>query len=83
MNKKAEVIFIRRSAIHQLGIGLIVLATFVSLVGIGVLINSDALQWVGAFLALVAVFMRAAKANKSMTIAEARQYLDELEKSNA
>jgi amino acid permease len=56
-------------------------ALFGSLIGIGVLLESVALQWVGAIIGFLTIFVKAATARKShtMTIAQARKRLDELE----
>lgn len=54
-------------------------ATIVSLIGIGVLLDSSAMQWIGGLLGMITISVRAAGKTKPMTIAEARAKLDELE----
>lgn len=49
-----------------------------SLVGIGIWLNSNSLQWIGGFFAIMAVSSRALGKWKRMTIAEARQFLETL-----
>lgn len=57
------------------------LAMFVMLIGIGIWIGSAPLQWVGAFIGIVAIYARAANAHKFVSISEARKRLDEIEGS--
>jgi hypothetical protein len=57
-------------------------ALLFGLIGLGVFVDSAAMQWAGfvvAFLALVGMAATAEKRNKGLTIAEARKRLDELE----
>lgn len=61
-------------------------STYVSTVGIigtGVLLQSSAMQWVGAFLAMVIIASKtlATGAKYKMTTIEARKVLDELDKT--
>lgn len=54
---------------------------FVALIGIGILLDSAAMQWVGAILGFLFIgihAIRLAKDNR-MTIPEARKRLDEIE----
>jgi uncharacterized iron-regulated membrane protein len=56
-------------------------AGFIALIGIGVLLDSTAMQWTGAvlgFLVIIGRMMRVFKDSR-VTIAEARKRLDELE----
>ena len=57
------------------------LALFVALIGIGVFLESTAMQWIGAIVGFVAIVGRASKTHNDarMTIAEAREFLDKLE----
>lgn len=56
-------------------------AMFVALIGIGVLLDSSALQWTGAMLGFLAIVARSSKVQSDarMTIRQAREYLDKLE----
>lgn len=54
-------------------------ALFVSLIGLGILTGSSALQWVGAIIGFITIGIRSSGRTHLMTIAEARQKLDEIE----
>lgn len=54
---------------------------FVGLIGIGWLLDSSAMQWVGAFVGFVTILTTAKKLGQRMTVAEARRKLDEIEQS--
>jgi len=56
-------------------------ALFFSLIGIGVLLQSVALQWVGAIIGFIVVGTRASMIRRCFTIPDARKRLDELEAS--
>ncbi len=51
-------------------------------VGIGWVIGSSALQWMGAFVWIVFVASQASTKSQRMTISEARKWLDDLEAGN-
>lgn len=57
--------------------------TLLSMVGIGWLIDSAALQWIGGMMWILFTLARVSKAatDRRMTISEAREYLDKLESS--
>lgn len=52
---------------------------FLALIGIGILLQSVALQWVGAIIGFIVVGTRASMIRKCFTIPDARKRLDELE----
>lgn len=57
-------------------------ATGLAMCGVGIFLDSGALQWIGGILALLLIFSQAARVsgkNNRMTIAQARAWLDELE----
>lgn len=55
-------------------------ALFACLIGVGVVLDSSAMQWTGAMIGFITVFARAASSrSESMTISEARAFLDALE----
>lgn len=54
---------------------------FVGLIGIGWLLDSSAMQLVGAFVGFVTILTTAKKLGQRMTVAEARRKLDEIEQS--
>lgn len=59
-----------------------VLALFVSLIGIGVALESDAMQWAGAVIGFLVIIGRSSGHRKELTIQRAREYLDKLEDTN-
>lgn len=57
-------------------------ATVFAMCGVGIFLESAAMQWVGGILALLVIFSQASRVsgkNNRMTIAQARARLDELE----
>ena len=81
MSKPAEIIVIHESVsasyLKDLGTALSLLAV----VGIGIWLDSDPLQWVGALMWIVAMLAAAIKRNNSnrMTVTDARKRIDEIE----
>ncbi len=69
----------RDTALHDIAS----IATFVAFIGIGVLLQSTAMQWAGALLWFIWVlgFASALAKKNRMTIPEARKRLDEIEAS--
>lgn len=60
-------------------------ALFAGLIGIGWLMGSSAMQWMGAIIAFLTIAVKAsgAQAKSRKSIAEARQFLDDLEAGHA
>lgn len=56
-------------------------ALFLGLIGIGVLLQSVALQWVGAIIAFISIGAR--PLSKRLSFDAARKYIDELEAAHA
>lgn len=56
--------------------------SFVALIGIGIVLDSSAMQWVGAILGFIVILDRANRLfkNNRFTIEEARKRLDEIER---
>ncbi|MCO5072082.1 MAG: hypothetical protein M9944_12830 [Rhizobiaceae bacterium] len=81
MTDKIEVVIVNESLATSLAKDAGTLVVLVSMAGIGVLLESTALQWVGAILGFIWLLSRATSAfSKSrMTIAQARKRLDEIE----
>ena len=52
-------------------------AMFLGLIGIGVYIESTAMQWVGAAIGFIAIMVRAAGVGKKMSREEAIRFLEE------
>lgn len=55
------------------------LGLFVSLIGIGIALDSSAMQWTGATVGFLTIIGRASGIRKELTIQQAREYLDNLE----
>lgn len=79
MTERVVIIILRETALQSLVADAGTVGSFLSLIGIGLWLDSAALQWVGAILGFVFIIIRARGRNKRRTIAEARSYLDELE----
>jgi hypothetical protein len=56
--------------------------SFIALIGIGIVLDSSAMQWVGAILGFIVILERSNRLFKSnrFTIEEARKRLDEIER---
>lgn len=83
MSDKPKVVILRETVSESIRSDLFTAVTFVGLIGAGWLIGSGAMQWFGGILAAIVVISRAAGMGKRMTIAEARAYLDSLERAGA
>lgn len=78
---KTEVMIIRETVAASIAKDAGTLAMFGALIGIGVLLDSGAMQWVGAvigFFWIVTLSFRASVKNR-LTIEQARVRLDEIE----
>lgn len=76
-----EVIIIRETAIQSLVKDAGTFALFASLIGVGVLLDSGAMQWVGAIVGFTTIFtwvIRGTSKNR-MTVEQARVRLNEIE----
>lgn len=60
---------------------IVTFAMILAVIGIGVVLDSSAMQWTGALM-LWCIAIGRAFGHKNKTIAEAREYLDNLEKSD-
>lgn len=54
-------------------------ALFVALIGIGIVANSAAMQWIGAIMAFITSIIRSSGKVERLSIAEARAKLDAIE----
>lgn len=52
---------------------------FITLIGIGVFLESNAMQWVGAILGFLVIIGKAANLSNKMTVSEARAHLAALD----
>jgi hypothetical protein len=59
-------------------------AAFVALIGIGIVLDSTAMQWVGAIIGFLLITQRMSRLVKDnrFTIEEARKRLDEIEETS-
>lgn len=58
-------------------------AVFVSIIGIGIFLNSSAMQWIGAICCFLIIMAKSERLTKNFTVAEAKAYLEMLEKVGA
>ncbi len=81
MNEEITIVIISERVRDSLAKDIGVFALFVSLIGIGWLIGSTALQWVGAIIGFITILAWAARIRKEnrFTVSEARKRLDEIE----
>lgn len=82
MTKKPQTHFIKftnEPLLVAWGRDLSTFCIFLALIGIGIALQSTAMQWAGAIIGFLVIFSKASGAVKKMTIQEARAYLDELE----
>lgn len=79
---KREVILIRETLRDSVIRDLTTVICFVAMIGIGVWLDSSALQWIGAFLGFIAIMSRSINLMEKSrySIEEARRRLDELER---
>lgn len=81
MSKELPVVIIHETILKSWLRDLSTFALFAALIGLGLLLNSSAMQWMGAIIAFLTIFGKASGLHKKnrKTIAEARQFLDELD----
>lgn len=81
-NKEREIILLHETVLQSWVRDASSIVMFIALIGIGVYLESAAMQWVGAILGFLTIIGKAiSHHNKSkMTIAQARKRLDEMER---
>jgi hypothetical protein len=79
VNKPVEVIILKETVLESWMTDAITFALFLALIGIGVLLGSVAMQWVGGIVGFIAIGSREKLKAHRMTIGEARAKLDSLE----
>lgn len=73
-----EIIVIRETAVQSIVSDAVTLATFGTMIGIGIWMASDAMQWIGGVTFFL--WMLARRKAPRLTIKEARQRIDEIER---
>lgn len=81
MVEKPKIIILRETFWESLASDFGSALTLIAVVSLGVWLESDALQWIGGVVGIIALGLRIANGNRRMTIAEARAYLDDLDTS--
>ena len=81
MKDEKVVIIIHESFMESLKSDMITFGSTFLLIYLGILLESSAMQWLGALFAMIGILVRFSGKSKElrMTIAEARKRLDELE----
>ena len=80
-----KIVILRETLLQSIIIDIFTLLTTVGMVGIGVWLESTALQWVGAIMSMIAAFgmVQAIVSNSyKYTINDARKKLDEMERGD-
>ena len=80
MAEKTTIIIVHETLLQSWGRDLGTFALFMSLIGLGWLIDSSAMQWVGAVIAFITVIQRASGKVQKLSVADAREKLDALER---
>jgi hypothetical protein len=80
--RKTEIIIIHESMIESWGKDAGTFALIVSLISVGVYLESSPMQWLGAIMAMIFILFKSISHSNKMTITEARARLDELEKKD-
>lgn len=76
--RKTEIIILHETVLQSWARDASTFALFAALISLGVFLESSAMQWVGAAMAFMVVCARASEIRR-LSIAQARQYLDEIE----
>ena len=73
------VIILKEPLMESIASDLVTLATFAAMIGMGVYLQSPAMQWTGAVVFFLGITGMAARRRQKLTIAQARAKLDEIE----
>lgn len=79
MSKRPEVIIVHESIAESWARDASSVVGFILLIGIGVYLESNAMQWVGAIIGFVTIVSLAMKRDNRLSVSEARKRLDEIE----
>ncbi|RVO41330.1 hypothetical protein CN093_08680 [Sinorhizobium meliloti] len=79
--KEVPVVIIHETIVKSWLRDISTFALFAALIGVGWLLDSGAMQWMGAIIAFITILTRANGLHKKnrKSISEARQFLDDLE----
>lgn len=73
------VIILKEPLLSSIASDLFTLAMFAAMIGLGVYLQSTAMQWAGAVVFFISTIVMAAARGSRLTIAQARAKLDEIE----
>lgn len=79
--KEQTIIVLRETVAESLISDLGTFLTAAAIIGLGVYLQSSAMQWTGAVVFFLLAIGRSARKRQEKTIAQARAYLDELDAS--
>lgn len=81
MSDAPEILIIHETMAQSMVRDASTVAMFFSLVMVGIWLESDVLQWVGAIIGFIVIVLNAVRLamGAKMTVAEARKRLDEIE----
>jgi uncharacterized protein (AIM24 family) len=85
MTTTPDVIIIHETFVKSWLRDLSTFTLFVALIGLGIVLDSGAMQWMGAIIAFLTIMAKASGVQKKnrRTIAEARKFLDDIEAGRA
>lgn len=85
MTRPAEVLILRETLRQSIIADIVTFVMVVSIIGIGVWLRSEAMQWVGAVMLMVTIIGKsiALRGKGRLTIPEARARLDEIEREQS
>lgn len=78
---KPEVIILHETVLQSWLIDASTFVMFLALIGIGVFLDSSAMQWIGAIIGFLTISSRAAGRKNRLSFNGARKRIDELEAS--
>lgn len=81
MSEKPTIIILHESMWQSLLSDAGTFAMCAALIAPGIWLDSAAMQWIGAIMFMIAVLSKASMKGKRKTLAEARAFLDDLERA--
>lgn len=79
MKKETEFVILHESVIQSWVRDSSTFALFASLIGVGIYLDSSAMQWIGFFVAVITIMARSSGKVKRMTKQQAIDYLNSLD----